>query len=288
MKKKKIILFYISTIIAFICLILTGFFYVKHFQTEVLIDALVKDALKYKPNLTVEDKAIMTSQEIFLETDNFVERNQLDWYSEWEASGFFNMTSSVGLEYNCFGIRGEPGDGPCGTMTKIFLVAMWDQNIRARKLQLAPINNRGGHTMAEFYYKGKWRVISPSDSSFVWHNHDGEIATVEEIRSDTSIFNQIYKHDPDWPYSFRETANINWEKIPAFLVPVIRFLIGKEAFENSETPALYEQPRKLLFYVFLIGAIFFSFTSFHYYRKSHLKNSVESDGKQTQLSDNKS
>lgn len=250
MNRLRKILLYASGAIFPIFLVLAAFFFVKNQQTQVLVDALVNDALKFQKNLTDVEKAIKIARRIYYETDNFVEKENLDWYSKWEATGFFNMTSSVGLEYNCFGVEGEPGDGPCGTMTKIFLVTMWDQNIRARKLQLEAVNEHGGHTMAEFYYQGKWRVISPSDSSFVWRNKDGEIATVEEISEDTVIFNQIYNYKPDWPYSFQETTNINWEKLPSFSVSIIRFLIGEEAFENAETPRLYEQPRKLLSYVF--------------------------------------
>jgi len=104
--------------------------------------------------------------------------------------------------------------------------------------------------MAEFYYNGRWRVISRSDSAFVWRNHSGEIATVEEIRNDTSIFNQVFNYKSDWPYSFKETSNINWEKLPSLVVSVIRFFIGEEAYENAETPRLYEQPRRLLFIIF--------------------------------------
>jgi hypothetical protein len=267
MKKKKNILLYLSAFFAVICFIISIFFFLKHFQTLVLIEALEKDALKFNTNLSDEEKALLISGEIYKQTNNFIDREKLDWYSEWEATSFFNMNTSVGLEYNCFGIKGEPGDGPCGTMTKIFLVAMWDQDIPTRKLQLSPINSRGGHTMAEFYYKGKWRVISPSDSSFVWRNKDGEIATVDEIREDTSVFNQIFKQDPNWPYGFKETSNINWEKLPSFAVPIIKFIIGEEGFENSETPAIYEQPRKLLFITFGSLSLLFTLIFIYKYRK---------------------
>jgi hypothetical protein len=255
-------------------LILAGFFFFKHYQTQILVDALVNDALKFKKNLTDEGKALKISQRIFLETDNLINRADLDWYSRWEATGYFNMTTSVGLEYNCYGIDGEDGDGPCGTMTKIFLVTMWDQNIRARKLQLEAVNEHGGHTMAEFYYLGKWRVISPSDSSFVWRNHSGEIATVEEIRNDTSIFKQIFNHKSDWPYSFKETSNINWEKLPTLVVSVIRFFIGEEAYENAETPRLYEQPRRLLSLLFLALSILTFVIWFYLFRKSRKMHRV--------------
>lgn len=267
MNKIRRLFLYVLGVMFPVFLILAGFFFIKNQQTKVLVDALVNDALKFEKNLTDEQKATRISRSIYYETDSFVNREDLDWYSEWEATSFFNMTTSVGLEYNCFGIKGEPGDGPCGTMTKIFLVAMWDQNIRARKLQLEAVNERGGHTMAEFYYKGRWRVISPSDSSFVWRNKDGEIATVDEIRNDTSIFKQIFNFKSDWPYSFKETSNINWEKLPPLVVSVIRFFIGEEAYENAETPRLYEQPRKLLSYLFSTLSILTFIIWFYLYRK---------------------
>lgn len=268
MSKLRKVFIYISGIVFICSLVLAGFFYFKHYQTLILVDALVNDALKFKKNLTVEEKALKISQRIYSETDNFIEREDLDWYSRWEATSYFNMTTSVGLEYNCFGIKGEYGDGPCGTMTKIFLVTMWDQNIRARKLQLEAVNERGGHTMAEFYYKGKWRVISPSDSSFVWRNHSGEIATVDEIRNDTTIFNQIFNYKSDWPYSFKKTSNINWEKLPSIVSSIIKLFIGNEAYENAETPRLYEQPRKLLAFFFSSLSLVTFLSWLYLYRKN--------------------
>lgn len=254
MKKIKKFLLFSSFILTLISLMMAGFFFVKMNQTDALLDAMINDVLLEKPDLNDDEKALLISDKIYRETNNLVARDKLDWYSKWEATSFFNMSAGVGLEYNCYGIEKEPGDGPCGTMTKIFLLAMWELDIPARKLQLGEYTRgRGGHTMAEFYFDGKWRVISPSDSSFVWRNIDGSIATVEEIQSDTSIFNQIYhKWDKNWPYGFVEVANINWEKLPNFMESIIKFLIGEEAYNNAETPKLYEQPRKFLFIIFVI------------------------------------
>jgi len=250
-------------------MIIAAFFFIKMHQSNNLVGEFIADALINTSELNKQEKVLLISHKIYNETNNFINRDELDWYSEWEASSFFNMTSAVGIEYNCYGITGEPGDGPCGTMTKIFLLTLWDMDIPARKLQLHAINNRGGHTMAEFFYKGKWRVISPSDSSFVWRNDDSSIATVEDILNDSTLFVQIFKHDDDWPYAFKKTSNINWEKIPAFLASIINFIIGDEAYENTETPALYEQPRKLLFIVF--SCLTMCFLIFYYFVSRKLK-----------------
>lgn len=239
-----------------ISLILTFFFYVKMGEENKLLEDFIKSTLNGKSLKTLEDTVLVISNSIYQNTNGWVDKDSMDWYSRWEALGFFKMGSGVGLKYKCFGVKGHPGDGPCGTMTKIFLVSMWQLGIPARKLQLMEvIPGKGGHTMAEFFCNGKWRVISPSDSSFVWRNHDGSIATLNDIKNDTAIFNQVYhKWRNDWPYGFKETWNINWEKVPGFLRSLIKFFMGDEAYRNAETPRLYEQPRKLFF---LSGLFFF-------------------------------
>lgn len=252
---RKINLFFLL-----ISLLLSIFFYLKMEEENRLVRFFTLNSLSAHNLKTLEDTVLAVSNSIYNYTNGWVDRDSMDWYSRWEALGFFKMSAGVGLKYKCFGVKGHPGDGPCGTMTKIFLRSMWELGIPARKLQLMEvIPGKGGHTMAEFFYNGKWRVISPSDSSFVWRNPDGSIASVNDIQSDTAIFNQVYhKWRKDWPYGFKETWNINWDKIPGFLRSGIRFLIGEEAYRNAETPELYEQPRKLLFIVFLSLSIILS------------------------------
>lgn len=250
-KNKKVLLYLVYTFTA-ISFCLSVFFFVKMQEENSLLDEFINQTLAQKKLTSLEDTVLTISNAIYNQTNGWVNREDMDWYSRWEATGFFKMSTGVGLKYKCYGVTGHPGDGPCGTMTKIFLRAMWDLGIPARKLQLMEvIPGKGGHTMAEFFNGKKWCVISPSDSSFVWRKINGEIASVKEIQSDTSIFNQVYyKWKPDWPYGFKKTWNINWEKIPSPLRSTIRFFIGEEAYRNAETPRLYEEPRKLLFLTF--------------------------------------
>jgi hypothetical protein len=262
------VLIFISTI----SLILSIFFYFKMNEEDALLDSLIEESFTSKNLYTLEDSVLAISNTIYNSTNGWVESDSMDWYSRWEALGFFKMSSGVGLKYKCYGVKGNLGDGPCGTMTKIFLRAMWKLNIPARKLQLMEvIPGKGGHTMAEFFMDGKWRVISPSDSSFVWRNPDGSIATVKDIQSDTAVFNQVYyKWRKNWQYGFKETWNINWEKIPAFLRSAIRFFIGEENYRNAETPELYENPRKLLFILFSSLTILLIAVGIFLYRKIYL------------------
>lgn len=270
MREKYLKLFLLLIVI--LLLSLTVFTYIKMDEENDLLNNFIKDNLSKRELTSREDTVLAISDAIYRNTNNWVLKDSMDWYSKWEATGFFKMSTGVGLKYKCYGIKGQPSDGPCGTMTKIFLRAMWELGIPARKLQLSEyIPGKGGHTMAEFFDNGKWRVISPSDSSFVWRNPAGSIATVKDIQSDTAVFNQVYhKWRKNWQYGFRETWNINWDKIPGFIRSTIKFFIGEEAYRNAETPEIYENPRKLLFIVSLTLTILF-FALFIYIRNRKIK-----------------
>ena len=245
---KKTLLF-ASFFLAILFILLSIFFYVQDNEEDSMVKSFIE--LSYaNQNLTSRaDSVIIISNAIYNKTKNWIKKDRLDWYSQWEATGFFNMSTAVSLEYGCYGVEGRLGDGPCGTMSKTLLNALWKVDIPARKLQL--FGKGGGHTMVEFYDMNEWKVISPSDSSFIWHRSDGSLATLSDIKSDTSIFNQVYHNwKNNWRYSFDETTNIRWDKIPSFLASVIKFFIGEKSYNTAETPKLYEQPRKFLFIVF--------------------------------------
>ena len=263
---KKTLLF-ASFFLAILFILLSIFFYVKDNEEDSMVKSFIE--LSYaNQNLTSRaDSVIIISNAIYNKTKNWIKKDRLDWYSQWEATGFFNMSTAVSLEYGCYGVEGRLGDGPCGTMSKTLLNALWKVDIPARKLQL--FGKGGGHTMVEFYDMNEWKVISPSDSSFIWHRSDGSIATLNDIKSDTSIFNQVYHNwKNNWRYNFDKTTNIRWDKIPSFLASVIKFFIGEKSYNTAETPKLYEQPRKFLFIVFLFLSMIFTLITYM------LKNSI--------------
>lgn len=266
----KKILLSASFFFSVLSILLSIFFYIKDNEENTQINYLILSSYSNQNLINRSDSVIVLSNAIYNRTKNWIKKSQLDWYSQWEATSFFNMTTAVSLEYGCYGVEGRLGDGPCGTMSKTLLNALWELDIPARKLQL--FGKGGGHTMIEYYDMGEWKVISPSDSSFIWHRSDGSIATLKDIKSDTSIFNQVYHNwKSNWRYSFNKTANIRWDKIPSFISAVIKFFIGEKSYNNAETPRLYEQPRKLLFLVFsflsLAAFIILSYLVRRYYIK---------------------
>jgi hypothetical protein len=142
-------------------------------------------------------------------------------------------------------------------MSRVLLNALWQLGIPARKLQLlaAPGSGQVQHTMVEYRLGDRWQVISPSDSSFEWRNHAGQVATVDEIRSDPAIFEQVHARHPWWPASFDHTAHIRWEKLPRPVRAMIRIVLGPRRYEQAETPHWYDTPRRFLLDVSLVALV---------------------------------
>ena len=245
-------------------LISSVFFSFKAVERNQLIDELINVAVKNKNLNDREQIAISLSEEIFERTHNGLDKRDLDWYSGIESTSFFNVTSAESLKHGFYGIKGHSQYGACGTMSRTLLNALWRLNIPARKLQL--LNNEfgkgGGHTMIEFYHNGAWRVLSPSDKTFVWRTENGEIATARQIQNNSTIFSQIYKVNPKFRYLFDNYKNIRWEKFPNWATSKIKFFIGESKFESMETPKLYDLPRSLFLYCSIFSFIFFAFIVF--------------------------
>lgn len=248
------------------------FMYIKMQERTSYMNALIKVSISNHQCLTRDDTVRALSQAIYNLTNNDhgVELSKLDWYERFESTFFFNMTSTVALKYGGYGVRGHYVFGPCGTMSRTLLNALWVLDIPARKLQL--LNNDqgkgGGHTMVEYEDNGKWKVIAPSDNAFVWRNEKGEIASVEEIRSNPAIFQQVYTDNPSFPYLFDNPKHLNWTKVPEWIQTIVKSLLGEERFNALETPVLYDHPRHLIFYLCLTG-LSLSLFSFMWQRYRH-------------------
>lgn len=231
-------------------LVFSIFFLFKVRERNKFINELIDISVKSKDLDDVEQIVISVSREIYKKTNKGLIRDELDLYSRVESLSFFNVTSAVSLRYGGFGIIGHTVYGPCGTMSRTLLNALWKLKIPARKLQLLnnEIGKGGGHTIIEFYHDDDWRVISPSDSTFVWRTENGEIASAKQIHDDPTIFSQIYRIKPNYRYLFDNYSNVRWEKLPQWVTCTIRFVIGERRFNSAETPKLYDLPRSLLLY----------------------------------------
>ncbi|UCG52464.1 MAG: hypothetical protein JSW58_02625 [Candidatus Latescibacterota bacterium] len=249
-------LFYAGLILSVICAV---FFFTKIRERERFLDDLIDSSIGKGDTLPAEERALALSREIFDRTNNALQKNELDWYSRWESTTFFNVTSGVALRYGGFGVEGHSTYGACGTMSRILLNALWKLDVPARKLQLLDNDEGqgGGHTMVEFLSDGRWLVISPSDGSFVWRKANGEIATADEIKNDERVFSKIFARHANYPYRFDNYGNIRWEKLPPRVVDAIRTVIGEKRFNNAKTPKLYDKPRTLFFVASLIALCLF-------------------------------
>lgn len=116
--------------------------------------------------------------------------------------------------------------------------------------------------MVEFFSEGRWRVISPSDSGFVWRRPDGEIATAEEIHDDPGIFAQVFARYPRYRYRFDRYGNIRWEKVSPAARKFFRAVLGEKRFENATTPRLYDKPRTLFLGSAIAASVFFAVAAY--------------------------
>ncbi len=262
MLNMKIYRLLILICIALFCLSL--FFYFKVREENQLIDNFINESIDKK---LVNDRqyiAISLATAIYYQTKKVISGEKLDWYDKLETTyllpaSLVHLTAGVSLKYKGYGVAGQQHLGPCATMSRVLLNALWRLDIPARELLL--LNNAqgkgGDHFMVEFFDGGRWLVISPADTAHIWKNPRGEIATAAEIKQDPEIFRQIYKTRANYDYLFDNYKNISFEDFPHFIPKIIKFILGAESFDKLEAPKLYDRPRMLLFYISAILCLVF-------------------------------
>jgi hypothetical protein len=237
-----------------VMLFLSIFFYYKVCEEYQLIDNFINESIDNKMVNNRQYVATSLSTAIYYQTKKIITDEELDWYDKLETTYLFpaswlNLSAGVILKYRGYTIA-ERYAGPCGTMSRLLLNALWRLDIPARPLCL--LNNDqgkgGGHVMVEFYDGGRWLVVSPADTAHIWRNTRGEIATAEEIKQDREIFKQIYKIRPDYDYLFDNYKHISFENLPPVISEMIKFTLGSELFDRLEIPKLYDQPKRAFFY----------------------------------------
>jgi hypothetical protein len=236
-----------SLVLALCGALFSAFMLAKVEERNRLLGGLIRTATRGVERTDTDAVVLSLSREIHARSNATIRPEDLPLFERWEATSFFNVGTGVALKYGGYGVAGEQDIGPCGTMTRVLLNACWTLGIPARKLQLEPDDQGrwGGHTMVEFRSRDRWQVISPSDSSFVWRTRDGRIATVDEIRADSTVFAQVFARYPNYPYRFVRPFNIRWAKLPGPVRGAFRAVLGEERYRTAETPRLYDQPRVL-------------------------------------------
>jgi hypothetical protein len=204
-------------------------FHSKVKERERLLRHLIARATKGGTIRDADEIAIRLARAIYERTWGTVSLEHLSPFERLETRSWFNMTAAVSLKYGAYGVSGVP-NGPCGTMSRTLLNALWLVGIPARKLQLLPTGEGvPGHTVVEYFSNGRWQVISPSDGGFVWRTADGRIATLEEIRSDPDVFEQIHEVDHGWPFRFDNVRRIRWDKLPRPVRNAVERLLGPDS-----------------------------------------------------------
>ncbi len=169
----------------------TLFFYTKVRERNYYENILLKEFDNYNCKDRI-DTVLTISKLVYKNTGGktgYITKDEMTFYDRWEATSFFNVSVAVALKHKGWGVVGYKVFGPCGTMSREVLSILWKLKIPARKLLLVAneYGKGGGHALLEFQYNSKWMVLSPSDSTFCWKNHDGMIASAAEIKNDTAI-----------------------------------------------------------------------------------------------------
>lgn len=217
-------------------------------EESAALDRLIREAVAGTAPADTEAVAIAIAREVFRRTNRRVAARSLTPDERLVSRSPLNVPSGVSLRYGMYALEDQPHAGPCGTMTRVTTCALRRLGIPARKLHLLddPSPEETGHVMVEFRSRGRWFVLSPGDSAFVWRRPDGAIATLAEIRADSTIFAEIFAREPAFAYRFTRTRNIRWEKLPAPARALFRAALGARGYEAATTPALYDQPMQLL------------------------------------------
>lgn len=238
--------------------VLAVFFHSKIAERNRLLDDLIATETHHGAIRERDSVAAALATGIYRRTLSTVPPSRLAFYERWLSLSFFNMGTRTSLKYGAFAIDGDPRGGPCGTMSRTLLNALWRMRIPARKLVLLnDLEDTDQHTMVEYESNGRWAVISPSDSGYVWRNAAGLPATLGEIQSDPAVFGQIYARNPQWPWRFDYATHIRWQKLPGPAQRVLRTVLGARRYATAETPQLYDQPLSLLYRMSLSSTVFF-------------------------------
>jgi len=250
----------IFVLLAALFLTASGFLFDKSRESDRVLANFVTDSTRGVPASDTDQVAMAISREVFRRTDRYVPNSELSLFDRLEAASIFNVSASVSIQHGIFGVVGHPQLGPCGTMSRVMIRSLEQVHVASRKLQLLDdVNGQGGgHTMIEYRSNGRWVVLSPSDSSFVWRDHEGRLATVDEIRGDSTIFAQIFTRFPNYPYRFNNTSHIRWAKLPPAGRAVFHWLLGEKGYRDALTPYLYDRPRLLLFYCAFAAFVLFT------------------------------
>jgi len=132
--------------------------------------------------------------------------------------------------------------GPCGQMSRTIRAVGWLRGIASHKVLTGAGGNE--HAMVALYVNGAYRLFDPA-SDFYWTDHSGHVADVDSVRADTSIFNQVYRSHPHYPYDLHDATYFRWRRLGPpglWLRAALVRVLGERRVALFDTPKLYERP----------------------------------------------
>jgi hypothetical protein len=141
-----------------------------------------------------------------------------------------------------FAFPGARRFGACGQLSRTIRAVGWLHGIRSHKVLMG--EGKFEHAMVALDVDGGYRLFDPT-FDFYWRNAAGHVATVDEVRSDPTIFAQIYERYPNYPYNLSDATYFNWRRLGVpgrWIKRALESVLGTERVANFDTPMLYDRP----------------------------------------------
>ena len=145
--------------------------------------------------------------------------------------------------------------GPCGQLSRTIRAVACLRHIPSHKVLMGRGTNE--HAMVALYVNGAYRLFDPT-YDFYWTDSTGHVASVDQVRSDTAIFAQIYRKVPDYKFSLSDATYFRWARlgrVGTWIKSALTVVMGEAWVANLDTPQLYERPWWGYAWVSLVGAV---------------------------------
>lgn len=132
--------------------------------------------------------------------------------------------------------------GPCGQLVRTIRAVGWLRGIPSHKVLMG--TGATEHAMVALYVDGAYRLFDPT-YDFYWTGRDGHVASIEDVRSDTAIFAQIFRQEPNYPYRLSDARYFNWSRLGTpgrWIKGALTAVMGKQWVAALDTPMLYDRP----------------------------------------------
>jgi hypothetical protein len=201
-----------------------------------------------------ESKAIALAHFVAVEAAQGVDPDSASLVAKFERALPLELSPVTVLKEG-FAFPDAKRYGPCGQMSRTVRAVAWLRHIPSHKVLMG--TGPDEHAMVALYVNGAYRLFDPT-YDFYWTNRSGHVASIEEVRSDTAIFAQVYRKVPDYRYNLSDASYLRWSRLGrpgAWAKSALTAIMGRAWVENLDTPKLYERPWWGYAWINLVGAV---------------------------------